>query len=121
MVRFPVFSVHAMAVPQKKRVKKGVIGGIDFTKAYVCTMCGCQREPILVRRGNGYIEITLWLFFIFPGLMYSLWRLVRKHEVCPKCMQPGMIRTGSSQGFQLKRLMKELSKPPAKLEEDLGN
>lgn len=111
--------MQTMAVPPKKRVKKGIVGGIDFTKAYLCTVCGSQHPPILVRRGNGYVELVLWLAII-PGVIYSLWRFLRKHEVCPKCFHPEIIRTGSSQGFQLKRLMKELSKPSVKQEEGLG-
>jgi len=31
------------------------------------------------------IEVVLWLCFIIPGLLYSLWRQGSRQPVCAKC------------------------------------
>ncbi|MCF8724052.1 hypothetical protein LQ236_002072 [Nitrospina gracilis] len=99
---------------QKPRPRKNVVGGVDFSKDYICLTCGCQRQPINVRRGHIAIEVLLYLFYIVPGVMYTLWRSVRRHDVCPKCRTPSIVKTTSPQAFQLRRLMSTLSQPKNK-------
>ncbi|HEV2348917.1 MAG TPA: hypothetical protein VG028_03620 [Terriglobia bacterium] len=41
--------------------------------------------------GSFAIEIVLWLCFLFPGLIYSIWRLTARHETCPKCGEKSLI------------------------------
>lgn len=36
-------------------------------------------------RGNGWIELILWLCYIIPGLIYSIWRRSIDPNVCPTC------------------------------------
>lgn len=90
---------------------KNLVGGVDFSKDYICMVCGCQRAPVLERRGNLYIEILLWVCYIIPGVVYSLWRTVRRHQVCPNCRNPSIVKTTSPQAFELRRLMDTLSRP----------
>ncbi|CAI2718679.1 hypothetical protein [Nitrospina watsonii] len=99
---------------QKPKPRKKVIGGVDFSKDYICLTCGCQRTPINVRRGHVAIETLLWLCYIVPGVVYTLWRTLRRHDVCPKCRNPSIVKTTSPQAFQLQRLMKTLSQPKDK-------
>jgi hypothetical protein len=87
------------------------VGGIDFTKKYVCMECGCQRDPIDVNRGLWVIEIFMWLLYILPGVIYSIWRRVRKQQVCPKCRNPSVVLTSSSRAMGMMRLMKTFSQP----------
>ncbi len=87
------------------------VGGIDFTKKYVCMECGCQRDPIDVNRGLWVIEIFMWLLYILPGVIYSIWRRVRKQQVCPKCRNPSVVLTSSSRAMGMMRLMKTFSRP----------
>jgi len=64
----------------------------------VCTMCGFVGAPRKVVRGSFWIEIILWLMFIIPGLVYSIWRLTTKKQVCPKCKNPTMIPIDTPMG-----------------------
>jgi len=40
-----------------------------------CMTCGVDGPPVSRTRGSMGIEILLWLCFIVPGLIYSLWHL----------------------------------------------
>src|SRR5947208_13045438 len=53
--------------------------------AKVCTNCGYVRNPISITRGAFAIEVLLWLFFLVPGIIYSVWRLTSRYAACPKC------------------------------------
>ncbi len=57
----------------------------------VCTQCGYVGEPKRAIKGNGFIEIVLWLCFIVPGLIYSIWRSSSRYKVCPKCSNASLI------------------------------
>ena len=54
-----------------------------------CSNCGERNEVPLVKRAKGsiWIELVLWLCFLVPGLLYSLWRMFSKEQVaiCPSC------------------------------------
>lgn len=50
-----------------------------------CTTCGHKGRGVTRTRGSLLIEIVLWLCFIVPGLIYSLWRHASKHKVCASC------------------------------------
>lgn len=60
-----------------------------------CKNCGYMGEPATVTRGHFSIELLLWLCFILPGLVYSIWRLSSRYAACPKCDAPGMIPVSS--------------------------
>ena len=92
----------------KKALK---VSGVDFTKKYVCMECGCQRDPIDAKRGLLVIEIFMWLLYIVPGVIYSIWRRVRKHQVCPNCLNPSIVLTSSSRAMGMRRLLKPFSQP----------
>jgi|SRR5690554_3070057 len=52
----------------------------------ICTNCGYEGKAKFKTKGSFLIEIVLWLFFIIPGLIYSLWRMsASKMMVCPEC------------------------------------
>ncbi len=92
-------------------VKKLKVAGIDFRKKYVCMECGCQREPIMAKRGMLIIELLMWLLYILPGVIYSIWRGVRKHEVCPNCGEPSVVLTSSSRAMKMMRLLNMFPQP----------
>ena len=57
-------------------------------KSKILISCpNCKYEGIgkYTTRGSFGIEVVLWLCFIVPGLIYSIWRLTTKGYVCPKC------------------------------------
>jgi proteolipid membrane potential modulator/LITAF-like zinc ribbon protein len=67
----------------------------------ICPACGTRTEPTTRTPGSIWIEIVLWLCFIIPGLIYSLWRLTSKEKVCPACGATGMIPVSTPRGQQL--------------------
>ena len=91
--------------------KKPKMVSIDFNKQYVCMECGCQRDPIDVKRGLLVIEIFLWLLYILPGVIYSIWRRMRTQQICSKCRNPSVVLTSSSRAMGVRRLMRTFSQP----------
>jgi len=67
----------------------------------VCTNCGYVGKPKSRTKGSLAIELILWLMFLVPGLIYSVWRLTTRQKVCPKCKNPLMIPTDSPKGQAL--------------------
>ena len=57
----------------------------------LCTACLEKVEPEIVTSGSMIVELGLWIFFVIPGLLYSLWRLSSRHSECPKCGSREMI------------------------------
>lgn len=51
----------------------------------LCLKCGTVTFPKKEVPGSIAIELILWLFFIVPGLIYSIWRLSNKRLVCSAC------------------------------------
>ena len=62
-----------------------------MSKTLVCAQCGYVGKPKTAVKGSGLLEVFLWLCFLAPGIMYSLWRSSSRHPVCPECMADGMI------------------------------
>jgi len=64
-----------------------ILKGFDskHKKEMFCTTCGHEGETETRTRGNMAIEVVLWLCFIVPGLIYSLWRQGSREPVCSKC------------------------------------
>ena len=61
----------------------------------VCRDCGTVAEPVTITNGSIGTEILLWLCFLVPGIIYSIWRLTTRQKVCPACKNPGVIPTNS--------------------------
>ena len=57
----------------------------------ICTSCGTTAAPESFTKGSIFIEIVLWLAFIIPGLIYSIWRLTTRQQVCSACKKPSLI------------------------------
>jgi len=70
---------------------------------YICTTCGTTASPKNHTKGSIFIEIILWLAFIVPGLIYSIWRLTSKQQICPACMKPTMIPLNTPAGQKYAR------------------
>ncbi|MEQ8511552.1 MAG: hypothetical protein RJP96_14830 [Algiphilus sp.] len=71
------------------------------SRTHICTACGHAGSERTITRGSLAIEIILWLFFIVPGLIYSLWRMTSRYHVCPKCRHAAMIPADTPRGRQL--------------------
>jgi len=64
----------------------------------ICPHCGYLGDSKIVTKGSFWIELVLWIFFIIPGVIYSLWRLTSRASVCPSCGAAGMIPIDSPRG-----------------------
>ena|SRR3989338_5159025 len=78
-----------------------------MTKKQICMSCGFVGFPKAVVKGSILVEIFLWILFLLPGIIYSVWRSSSRHQVCPSCGNdkslvpvdsPNGIRTLESQG-----------------------
>lgn len=76
----------------------------------VCKQCGHHGDPASETKGSFLIEVILWLCFLIPGLIYSVWRLNTRHDVCAKCGSRDLIPIDTPMG---RKLMQEVA--PAEL------
>lgn len=67
----------------------------------ICTTCGYVGKVKKLTKGSIWIEIVLWLCFLLPGVIYSLWRLMSKQNVCAKCNSPTIIPIDTPKGKEL--------------------
>ena len=88
-----------------------------MSKQLICTTCGYTGSAKKEVKGNILIEIILWLFFIIPGLIYSVWRLSNKRLICPKCKNTTMIPQDTPQGKKLQSEQPQKSTEELKQEE----
>lgn len=61
----------------------------------VCRRCGSIGKTRKHYKGSVFIEIILWLCFVIPGLIYSLWRQTSTQKVCAVCGSAELIPTTS--------------------------
>lgn len=64
---------------------KSMASGFMHGSSVFCITCGHQGPTRMRTRGSLGIEIVLWLCLILPGLIYSIWRLSSRTEVCSSC------------------------------------
>lgn len=70
-------------------------------KRLLCTSCGTVSSISPKPQGSAFIELILWLCFLFPGLIYTIWRGSRMLTVCPVCKSREMIPPDSERGKQI--------------------
>ena len=68
---------------------------------FVCLDCHSIGQPIITVRGSLWLEVFLWILGGFPGILYSLWRLTTRSQVCPRCGKPSMIPADTPRGKEL--------------------
>lgn len=59
--------------------------------ARFCPACGHEGPTRIRTRGSIWIEVVLWLCFVVPGLVYSIWRGSSRQPVCAACGHEGVI------------------------------
>lgn len=77
-----------------------------MAKDLVCTSCETVGPSKRVTKGSLLIEIFLWLCFLVPGLLYSLWRLTTRYDACRSCLSTTLIPSNSPAG---QKFLKKLS------------
>ena len=53
----------------------------------ICKHCGTVNGPANTLPGSGWIELILWLAWLVPGIIYSVWR--RSSRTAPACRACG--------------------------------
>lgn len=91
--------IKAKQAAQQEREQQQFLKG-----KYFCVTCEHTGKPRTFTRGSIFIEIILWLCFLVPGLIYSIWRLTSKCIICASCGNPDIIPTDSPRA---KKLMEE--------------
>jgi len=69
----------------------------------VCTDCEWVGEPPKLIRGSGWIEFVLYLFYILPGIIYSIWRRPNM-PVCDACGGRNLVPLSSPVGSRIAKL-----------------
>lgn len=64
---------------------------------YYCNFCH-NYTPNALMRGNGWIELILYLMYFIPGVIYSIWRRNGPARVCPLCKTPGLVAAAVANG-----------------------
>jgi len=67
----------------------------------ICSNCGHAGMPVSVTKGSFAIELVLWICFLLPGLIYSLWRLTSKADCCARCGSAALVPTDTPRGRAL--------------------
>ena len=61
---------------------------------FFCTSCK-SYTGFSKKRGSSWIEVILWLCYIIPGIIYSIWRRGGNSKVCPNCNNSTLISAES--------------------------
>jgi DNA-directed RNA polymerase subunit M/transcription elongation factor TFIIS len=86
---------HAKEV-KKEKAKQVLLKAMKYSS--ICSSCGELDSSKTVTHGSIFIEILLWLCFIIPGLIYSLWRHTTKHKACSSCGGNELLKLTSPKG-----------------------
>jgi hypothetical protein len=71
--------------------------------SHICTACGTLGRPKMKVKGSFIIELALWLCFLLPGIIYSVWRSTTRGPCCPQCGARDMIPKETPRGAALMR------------------
>lgn len=70
-------------------------------KAMVCMVCEYAGPPKKKTEGSFLLEVVLWILFIVPGLLYSIYRQTTRHDVCRQCGAGVLVPKGSPRGREI--------------------
>lgn len=63
--------------------------------AKFCPSCDSFTDGKKETRGHFAMEVLLWLCFLLPGFIYSIWRQTSKHMTCSHCGAGNLISFNS--------------------------
>jgi len=72
-----------------------------MAKQMVCPNCGTVAVPQKYTKGSFVMEVLLWLLFLVPGLIYSLWRMTTRYKGCPACKAANVIPLGTPRADEI--------------------
>jgi len=72
-----------------------------MAETFVCTTCGAIGQVKRQTPGSILIELVLWIAFIVPGVIYSLWRMSARRRACAVCGSTAIVPANSPRGRQI--------------------
>lgn len=60
-------------------------------KDFLCKSCGAVGPARRVTPGSFLLELILWLCFLVPGILYSIYRISLRHNACGNCLSRDII------------------------------
>jgi len=69
----------------------------------ICKQCGTAQYGEHVLPGSGWIEFVLYVVYIVPGIIYSIWRRSKKRPTCRACGSRDVVSLSTPVGSQLAR------------------
>lgn len=85
------------------KILKSKDSGSDDPK--FCTSCGHEGPTDQKTKGSIWIEIILWLCFLVPGVIYSIWRHTTRTMVCKSCGASTLVPPSSPVAVAQKKLL----------------
>jgi DNA-directed RNA polymerase subunit RPC12/RpoP len=70
-------------------------------KTHVCASCGSEVRAMQITPGSFGTELLLWLLFLLPGLIYSIWRIAGRYTGCPVCDSRNLVPIGTPMANQI--------------------
>lgn len=67
----------------------------------VCRQCESVGTPEKEMPGNLAFGCALFFFFVVPGILYSIWRLTNKTNVCQFCGSEDLVPKHSPAGERI--------------------
>lgn len=67
----------------------------------ICKQCGTLNNNGDALPGSGWIELVLWLCYIVPGVIYSIWRRTKRNAACVACSSRELVQVGTPVGAEL--------------------
>lgn len=71
----------------------------------ICRNCGHVGVANTATPGSFILEVILWLCFLLPGILYSIWRVAKRHRACSACGSSELLPLNSPMGQKLQREM----------------
>jgi len=84
-------------------VRNIILWNTNMAKQMICTECNYIGVPKKITKGSFIIELILYITFIIPGIIYSVWRLSNTALICPKCGKESLIPLDSPKGIELEK------------------
>lgn len=70
--------------------------------SWICEACYSKVEGKKVYTPGSFgMELALWVLFILPGIIYSIWRLAGRYSGCPVCGHDRLVPADTPRGRAL--------------------
>lgn len=84
----------------------------------ICSACGHVGSSKTAIKGSMGVEILLFIFFIIPGVIYSIWRSSSRYRTCSSCGSTNLIPLNSPVG---KKLLADQGKTPETIQAEISS